>query len=82
MLIMTQSGDKIVNLDNMNTVRVEERDGKYVLTATMKGISDVVLGKYNAFETAIKALEEIYTGQTIYNLSGMALLEEKNDGTY
>ena len=76
MLIMTQSGDKIVNLDNMNTIRVEERDGKYVLTATMK-VSDVVLGKYNAFETAIKALEEIYTGQTIYNLSGMALLEDK-----
>ena len=81
MLIMTQSGDKIVNLDNMNTIRVEERDGKYVLTATMK-VSDVVLGKYNAFETAIEALEEIYTGQTIYNLSVMALLDEKNDGTY
>lgn len=82
MLIMTQSGDKIVNLDNVNTIRVEERDDKYVLTATMKGTSDVALGKYNAFEAAIEALEEIYTGQTIYNLSGMALLEEKNDGTY
>lgn len=67
MLIMTQSGDKIVNLDNMNTIRVEERDGKYVLTATMKGISNVVLGKYNAFEAAIEALEEIYIGSVHFN---------------
>ena len=59
MWLKTAEGARFLNTDNINMIKIIEKDG-YELVAVMNGTSDVVMEKCETMEEAVRRLDNIF----------------------